>query len=213
MIDLWEVTVRVRHGGTGPPLLLLHGHPQTHVMWHAVAPGLAKDFTVIAPDLRGYGESSKPETTPGHMPYSKRVRAQDQIALMQHFGFEQFSVAGHDRGGRCSYRLALDHPEALADYLGACHNPETIHAMCEDYRAAATIDYQLDGADRGVKRIPCPVLVLWSKDGEITQWYDVLSVWRDWADDVRGEAIEGNHYFAEQTPEATYRALHKFFVE
>ena len=113
MIDLGEVQVRVRHGGSGPPLLLLHGHPQTHVMWHAVAPRLARDFTVIAPDLRGYGESSKPKTTPDHMPYSKRVMAQDQIALMRHFGFESFSVAGHDRGGRCAYRLALDHPERM----------------------------------------------------------------------------------------------------
>src|SRR5215208_7408009 len=259
IIDLGDVKVRVRHGGSGPPLLLLHGHPQTHMMWHAVAPRLAQDFTVIAPDLRGYGESSKPESAPDHYPYSKRVMAQDQIALMKHFGFEQFSVVGHDRGGRCAYRLALDHPErvrklavldiiptgeafrradmkfglgywhwfflaqpfplperliganpdvyyfrrerekfhpeALAAYLRSCHNPATIHAMCEDYRAAATIDYQLDEADRGVKRIQCPVLVLWSKAGQVGQWYDVLSIWRDWADDVRGEVIEGNPYF------------------
>jgi haloacetate dehalogenase len=276
MIDLGEVRLRVRHGGSGPPLLLLHGHPQTHMMWHAIAPWLARDFTVIAPDLRGYGESSKPESTPDHLPYSKRVMAQDQIALMQQFGFEQFSVAGHDRGGRCAYRLALDHPErvrklavldiiptgeafrradmtfglgywhwfflaqpyplperligvnpdhyyfrsgrarfhpeALADYLRCCHNPETIHAMCEDYRAAATIDYQLDEAERGKKRISCPVLFLWSHEGYLAKWYDVLSIWRDWTDDVRGEAIEGSHYFAEEAPEATYRALHKFFI-
>ena len=275
-IDLGEVQVRVRHGGNGPPLLLLHGHPQTHVMWHAVAPRLARDFTVIAPDLRGYGESSKPESAPDHMPYSKHVMAQDQIALMRYFGFESFSVAGHDRGGRCAYRLALDHPdcvqklavldiiptgeafrradmafglgywhwfflsqpfplperligsnpdnyyfrsgrerfhpEALADYLRCCHNPETIYAMCEDYRAAATIDYQLDEANRGVKRINCPLLVLWSKQGHLSKWYDVLSIWRDWADDVRGKAIEGSHYFAEETPEETLTALHEFFI-
>ena len=113
MMHIGDVTLRVRHGGNGPPLLLLHGHPQTHMMWHAIAPRLAQNFTVIAPDLRGYGESSKPETTPDHFPYSKRVMAQDQIALMKHFGFEQFSVAGHDRGGRCAYRLALDHPEQV----------------------------------------------------------------------------------------------------
>jgi haloacetate dehalogenase len=106
-IELGEVTVRVRHGGSGSPLLLLHGHPQTHMMWHAVAPRLAKDFTVIAPDLRGYGESSKPASTPDHMTYSKRVMARDQIALMEHFGFEQFSVVGHDRGGRCAWRLII----------------------------------------------------------------------------------------------------------
>ena len=274
-IDLGDVTVRVRHGGSGPPLLLLHGHPQTHMMWHAVAPLLARDFTVIAPDLRGYGESSKPQSTTDHIPYSKGAMARDQIALMQHFGFEQFSVAGHDRGGRCAYRLALDypdyvrklavldivptgeafrrtdmafglgywhwfflaqpfplperliganpdnyyfrerrerfHPEALADYLRCCHNPETIHAMCEDYRAAATIDYPLDEADRGVKQIQCPVLVLWSDEGYVAKWYDVLSIWRDWADDVRGQAIEGSHYFAEETPTATFQALYEFF--
>ncbi|HET6595045.1 MAG TPA: alpha/beta hydrolase [Anaerolineales bacterium] len=276
-IDLGEVQVRVRHGGSGPPLLLLHGHPQTHMMWHAVAPKLAQDFTVIAPDLRGYGESSKPPTTPDHMSYSKRVMAEDQIALMHHFGFENFSVAGHDRGGRCAYRLALDHPEhvlklavldivptgeafrradmafglgywhwfflaqpfplperliganpdhyyfrsgrdkfhpeALVDYLRCCHNPETIHAMCEDYRAAATIDYQLDEADRGRKRLACPLLVLWSAQGDLPKWYDVLAIWRDWADNVRGEAIEGSHYFAEENPEITYKALYEFFRE
>jgi haloacetate dehalogenase len=276
-IDLGDVTLRVRHGGSGPALLLLHRHPQTHLMWHAVAPELAKHFTVIAPDLRGYGESSKPESTPDHLPYSKRVMAQDQIALMQHFGFDEFSIAGHDRGGRCAYRLALDHPErvrklavldiiptgeafrradrafglgywhwfflaqpfplpermiganpdnyyfrsgrekfhpeALADYLRCCHNPETIHAMCEDYRAAATLDYQLDEMDRGTKRIQCPVLVLWSKQGYIAQWYDVLSIWRHWADHVRGEAIEGSHYFAEDRPEATFNALYEFFTD
>jgi haloacetate dehalogenase len=275
MIDLGEVTVRVRHAGSGPPLLLLHGHPQTHMMWHAVAPRLAQEFRVVAPDLRGYGESSKPASTPDHMPYSKRVMAQDQIRLMQHLGFEQFSVAGHDRGGRCAYRLALDHPEhvhklavldiiptgeafrradmafglgywhwfflaqpfplperliganpdayyfrsgrerfhpeALADYLHGCHNPETIHAMCEDYRAAATVDYHLDEADRSVRRIECPVLVLWSSEGYIAKWYDVLSIWRDWADDVRGRAIDGSHYFAEETPGATFEALREFF--
>jgi haloacetate dehalogenase len=277
MIDIGEIKVRVRHGGSGPPLLLLHGHPQTHMMWHAVAPRLAQDFTVIVPDLRGYGESSKPATTPDHMPYSKRAMAQDQVALMSQFGFEQFFVAGHDRGGRCAYRLALDqpervqklavldiiltgeafrradmafglgywhwfflaqpfplperligsnpdhfyfrsgrekfHPEALADYLRSCHDPETIHAMCEDYRAGATIDFQLDEVDRGVKRIQCPVLVLWSEQGQLPKWYDVLSIWRDWADDVRGQAIEGSHYFAEETPEATFEALHAFFAK
>ena len=276
MIDLGEVQVRVRHGGSGPPLLLLHGHPQTHVMWHAVAPRLARDFTVIAPDLRGYGESSKPKTTPDHMPYSKRVMAQDQIALMRHFGFESFSVGGHDRGAGCAYRLALDHPErmqklavldiiptgeafrradmafglgywhwfflaqpfplperliganpdnyyfrsgrerfhpeALADDLRGCHNPETIHAMCEDYRAAATIDFRLDEADRGRKHIACPLLVLWSTQGDLPKWYDVLSVWREWAEDVRGEAIEGSHYFVEEMPEVTFNTLHTFFT-
>jgi haloacetate dehalogenase len=276
MIDTGEAVLRVRHGGNGPPLLLLHGHPQTHVMWHALAPRLARDFTVVAPDLRGYGESSKPATTPDHMPYSKRVMAQDQVALMRHFGFEHFFVAGHDRGGRCAYRMALDHPErvrklavldiiptgeafrranmtfglgywhwfflaqpfplperliggnpddyyfregrdkfhpeALADYLRCCHNPATIHAMCEDYRAAATIDYQLDEADRGVKRIQCPMLALWGKHGQLEAWYDVPSIWRDWANDVSGQAIDSGHYLAEEAPDQTFAALHAFFA-
>src|SRR6476619_5401295 len=112
-IDTGEARIRVRHGGSGPPLLLLHGHPETHVMWHKIAPRLARDFTVIAPDLRGYGGSGKPATTADHEPYSKRAMARDQIALMRHFGFERFAVAGHDRGGRVAYRLALDHPDAV----------------------------------------------------------------------------------------------------
>ena len=274
MVDIGEVVIRVRYGGSGPPLLLLHGHPQTHMMWHKIAPRLAQDFTVIAADLTGYGDSSKPPTTPDHMPYSKRAMARDQVAMMRHFGFEQFSVVGHDRGGRCAYRMALDHPErvrklavldiiptgeafrrtnmafglgfwhwfflaqpyplperligadpdnyyfregrerfdpeALADYLRCAHNPETIHAMCEDYRAGATIDYALDEADRGTRRITCPMLVLWSSRGELEAWYDVLSVWRAWADDVRGQALDCGHYLAEESPDETYAALHAF---
>jgi haloacetate dehalogenase len=113
MIETGEATLRVRHGGSGAPLLLLHGHPQTHVMWHRVAPLLARDFTVVAPDLRGYGGSSKPATTPDHEPYSKRAMARDMVALMAQLGFERFALAGHDRGGRVGYRLALDHPARL----------------------------------------------------------------------------------------------------
>jgi haloacetate dehalogenase len=105
------------------------------------------------------------------------------------------------------------HPEALADYLHCCHNPETIHAMCEDYRAGATIDYQLDEADRGVKRIQCPVLVLWSTQGELAQWYDVLSIWRDWADNVTGKSIEAGHFLAEEAPKEIAKALHSFFAD
>jgi haloacetate dehalogenase len=113
LIETDEATICVRHGGSGPPLLLLHGHPQTHVMWHKIAPLLARDFTVVAADLRGYGDSSKPPTTDDHEPYSKRAMARDQIAVMQSLGFEQFLVAGHDRGGRCAYRMALDHPDRV----------------------------------------------------------------------------------------------------
>jgi haloacetate dehalogenase len=274
-IDTGEAALRVRHGGSGPPLLLLHGHPQTHLMWHKVAPRLAERFTVIASDLRGYGESSKPPTTADHTPYSKRAMARDQIGLMRELGFESFFVAGHDRGARCAYRMALDHPdrvrklavldiiptyeafrrtdmtfamsywhwfflaqpyplpermiganpdnyyfrgprdhfapEALADYLRCVHNPDTIHAMCEDYRAGATIDYALDEADRGQRRITCPLLALWGGRGKLAEWYDVLAIWRDWADDVRGRALDCGHYLAEEAPEATYAELAAFF--
>ena len=112
-VDAGEATIRVRKGGSGPPLLLLHGHPQTHVMWHRIAPRLANEFTVVAMDLRGYGESSKPPTTEDHEPYSKRAMARDAVAVMRHFGFERFDVAGHDRGGRVAYRLALDQPQRV----------------------------------------------------------------------------------------------------
>src|SRR6476619_4517289 len=106
-IDTGEARIRVRHGGSGPPLLLLHGNPQTHVMWHKIAPRLARDFTVVAADLRGYGESSKPPTTPDHEPYSKRAMARDCVALMRALGHERFAVVGHDRGSYVALRLAL----------------------------------------------------------------------------------------------------------
>jgi haloacetate dehalogenase len=276
-VDTGEAVIRVRHSGSGPPLLLLHGHPQTHAMWHAVAPRLAEDFTVVAADLRGYGESSKPPTTSDHEPYSKRAMARDQVEVMRHFGFEEFALAGHDRGGRCAYRLALDHPssvttlavldivptgemwrrvdmdfgfvdwhwfflaqpapfpeevisanpdafyfrgdrsrfdpDALEDYLRAVRNPQTIHAMCEDYRAGATFDRDVDEADRGERRIECPVLALWSGREELGRWFDVLDVWRGWADDVRGRALECGHFLAEEAPDETYKALYEFFSE
>jgi haloacetate dehalogenase len=275
-LDTGEATIRVRHGGSGPPLLLLHGHPQTHAMWSLVAPGLAEDFTVVAADLRGYGESSKPPTTPDHEPYSKRAMARDHVEVMRQLGFERFGVAGHDRGGRCAYRLALDHPEqverlavldivptgdmwhrvdrefglvdwhwfflaqpapfpeqmigsnpdayffrgdrsrfvpeALEDYLRCVRKPETIHGMCEDYRAGATIDFVLDEADRGKRSIECPVLALWSGREELGRWFDVLDVWRQWADDVRGRALDCGHFLAEEAPEETYEELRTFFV-
>ena len=277
MIDTGEAQIRVRHGGTGPPLLLLHGHPQTHLMWHKVAPRLAQDFTVVATDLRGYGGSSKPQTTPDHAPYSKRAMARDQVVVMQQLGFDQFYVAGHDRGARCAYRMALDHPErvqklavldivptgdafrradmefglgfwhwfflaqpydlpermiganpdayykrwtdppsyfareAAEEYRRHVHDPRTIHAICEDYRAGATIDFQLDEADRGRLRIECPVLVLWSSEGELERWYDVLDVWRAWAVDVRGRGLPCGHYLPEEAPELVYRELDLFF--
>lgn len=274
IIDTGEAVIFLRYGGQGPPLLLLHGHPQTHTMWHELAPRLAKNYTVVMPDLRGYGDSSKPESADDHSTYSKRSMARDQIAVMKHLGFSRFTVIGHDRGARCAYRLALDfpeaveklvvmdiiptgetfrradkdfamgywhwfflaqpfdfpervigantdnfyfqgtrhlfHPEALAEYWRGIHNSGTIHAMCEDYRAAATIDFELDEADRGIKKIACPVLVLWGEKGALPNWYDVLDVWKDWADDVSGRGIDCGHYLAEEAPEETYKEIWNF---
>jgi haloacetate dehalogenase len=281
-IDTGEAAIRVRYGGSGPPLLLLHGIPQTHVMWHKIAPLLVRDFTVVAADLRGYGDSSKPTTTPDHAPYAMRALARDQVRLMEKLGFSRFNVAGHDRGARCAYRLALDYPERVqklavldivptgeafrradmafslgfwvwsflaapypipeqliggqpqlfldhmldswsstpdafpaevrAEYLRTFREPATIHAICEEYRAAATLDYQQDEADRGQRRIRCPILALWSAQGALGSWYDPLAVWRDWADDVQGHALDCGHFLPEEAPDETYAALHGFFV-
>jgi haloacetate dehalogenase len=271
MIDAGEATIRVRHGGSGPPLLLLHGNPQTHAMWHEVAPRLAEDFTVVATDLRSYGDSSKPETTPDHAPYSKRAMAQDQISVMRAVGFERFNVCGHDRGGRVAYRMALDHPErvsrlavldivptweafsradmafglgywhcfflaqphdlperligadppyfflsrrdrtevfapeAMGEYLRCFRDPRTVHAICEDYRAAATLDFAHDEANRReARRITCPVLVLWGSRGKLEEWYAVLDIWQSGANEVRGRALECGHYLPEEAPRKTY---------
>ena len=270
-------TIAVRHGGSGPPVLLLHGHPQTQVMWHLTAPALAQDHTVVCADLRGYGDSSKPPATPDHEPYSKRAMARDMIEVLQSLGFDRFAVVGHDRGGRVAYRMTLDHPErieriavldiiptgehfrraemsfglgywhwfflaqphpfpervigadpdafyfhrgrsmftpeALAEYRRSYSDPATIHAMCEDYRAAASYDFNLDEADRKAgKRIRCPVLALWGANGNLPGWYDVLEVWRAWADDVRGHALDCGHYLPEEAPDATLDALRLFLT-
>jgi haloacetate dehalogenase len=279
-VDTGEAVIRVRYGGTGPPVLLLHGIPETHVMWHRLAPLLATDFTVVATDLRGYGDSSKPESTADHAPYSKRAMARDQVEVMRQLGFDRFAVVGHDRGARCAYRMALDHPERVrslavldivptgdalnradakvalaywiwfflsqpydlpervlgthaklfldhmldnwsttpdaftanvrAEYLRTFGDPATQHAICEEYRAATTLDHQHDEADRGRRRIACPVLALWSLHGSLTQWYDVLAVWREWADDVRGRGLECGHFLAEEAPNETYAELSAF---
>ncbi len=279
-ITVESATIRARVGGAGPPLLLLHGYPQTHAMWHKIAPRLAKDFTVVATDLRGYGDSSKPPSDPRHATYSKRATAQDQVEVMAKLGFRDFFVAGHDRGARVAHRMALDHAgrvkkvavldiaptrkvfetvtkqvatgyyhwffliqpfdlperligsdpeyylrrkigqwsadkggftkEALAEYVRCFSDPATIHASCEDYRAAATVDLEHDEADIGTK-VACPLLALWGGKGFVERHYDVLAVWRERAADVRGRALPCGHFLAEEAPDATYDELIRFF--
>jgi haloacetate dehalogenase len=266
------------HGGAGPPLLLLHGYPQTHVMWHKVAPLLMRDFTVVATDLRGYGDSSKPDSGPDHAGYSKRAMAQDQVEVMSRLGFDTFLVAGHDRGGRVAHRMALDHPRcvkkiavldivpthrlytdstrafatayfwwyflvqpaplpetlignsvefwvseklgkaaagaitsaAFAEYLRCYRDPETIHASCEDYRAAASIDLVHDEADMD-RKVACPLLALWGEQAPMHRLYDVAATWRERATDVTGKALPGTHYFAEEIPDLVAAELRTFF--
>jgi haloacetate dehalogenase len=277
-VDIGEVELRVRHGGAGPPLLLLHGHPRTHTTWHRVAPLLADDFTVVCPDLRGYGESSKPPTTPDHEPYSKRAMARDAVALMRALGHERFAVAGHDRGCYAAFRTAMDHPGSVvrlvvmdgvpiadaldrcdarfaaswwhwfflgqtdkpaervicadpeawyrpdratmgeanfADYRRAIHDPATVHAMCEDYRAGLGIDREHDEADRAAgRRVRCPTLFVWSTRDDMEELYgDPLALWRGWADDVRGRPIASGHHIAEEAPGELAALLREFLAE
>jgi haloacetate dehalogenase len=277
-VETGEATLRVRHGGSGPPLLLLHGHPRTHATWHRVAPLLADRHTVVCPDLRGYGQSSKPTTTPDHEPYSKRAMARDCIELMRGLGHDRFAIAGHDRGAYVALRTALDHPacvdhlavldavpigealarcdarfaaswwhwfflgqtqkpaeriisadpdawyeatpehmgeEAYADYQQAIHDPETVHAMLEDYRAGLGIDRQHDDDDRRAKRrVRCPLLVLWATGDDLPDLYgDVLDVWEAWADDLRGAPIASGHHMAEEAPDALAAELLAFLGE
>jgi haloacetate dehalogenase len=276
-IDTGEARIHVRRAGSGPPLLLLHGYPQTHAMWHRIAPALAADFTVVLTDLRGYGASSKPGSLPDHWPYTKRAMARDQVAVMHALGFDRFAVCGHDRGGRVGYRMALDHPErvtrlavldivptgevlmradrafglgywhwfflaqpaptpermigadpdayyrhfdadffdpeAVAAYRRAADDPDTIRAMCEDYRAGAGLDVEHDLADKNHRRrIACPLLALWGGRWYLEDWYDVLGIWREWADDVSGRAIDAGHYLAEERPDDVLAELRCFFA-
>ena len=266
-------------GGSGPPLLLLHGYPQTHAMWHKIAPRLAQRFTVVCPDLRGYGDSEKPKGGTPHLNYSKRAMAQDQVEVMQALGFSGFAVAGHDRGGRVAHRMALDHadrvqrlvvldisptrlmfartdqafatayyhwffliqpfdlperligadtsyylrrklgglssgmqhfdPRALAEYERCFAVPATVHATCEDYRAAATIDLDHDAAD-GAARIRCPMLVLWGEKGVINRLFHPVDDWKRVADDVSGRALPCGHFLAEEAPDQTLNEMLAF---
>ncbi len=276
-VDVGDTTIRARVAGTGPPVLLLHGFPQTHAMWHRVAPALAQDHTVVATDLTGYGASGTPPSAPGHARHAKRAMARDQVAAMAALGFARFAVAGHDRGGRCAYRMALDHPdritriavldvtptaevlstidaataratwwwwllaapaplperaiaadpdallfgtnatifspEALAAYRAATADPATVHAMCEDYRAMMGPDRDDDLTDaRAGRRITAPLLALWSARSLTGRGEDPLTVWKRWADDVRGHAIDAGHFLPEEAPTQTLAALRAFLA-
>ncbi|NJP93391.1 alpha/beta hydrolase [Nonomuraea sp. FMUSA5-5] len=276
-VSTTQTTIHGVRGGAGPAVLLLHGIPETHLMWHRVAPALAEHYTVVATDLRGYGASGKPPSAPDHGPYRMRAIAAEQVEVMAALGFERFAVVGHDRGARCAYRMALDHPavvshlavldvvptgevyaradaefsrgfwvwsflaapepvpermiaaapEVLVDhmldawsqvpgafpepvraaYVAAFRDPGTVHAICEEYRAAATLDVADDEADRGRRPIRCPTLVLWSAGGAVGRWYRPLEVWRAWAPDVRGGPIQAGHFLPEEAPEETLHHL------
>jgi haloacetate dehalogenase len=286
-VDVGATRLFVRRAGDGPPLLLLHGFPQTHRMWRRIVPALARRFAVVCADLRGYGDSGCPDSDDTHAPYAKRTLAQDLIVLMDHLGFRRFAVAGHDRGGRVAYRLALDHPERVsrlavldvlptgtvwdradarfalaywpwsmlaqpaplpermlqadaqavvdsaldgwgpnpeafdpavrAAYAAPLRDPAHAHAICEDYRAAATLDREHDAADRAAgRRIDCPTLALWAAGGPLDTWYGdaggPLGLWKTWCRDLQGRAIDGGHFFAETQPDKTSQALEAFFI-
>lgn len=276
-IKIQETTINLAHGGNGYPILLLHGYPQTHVCWHLIAPQLAEQFTVICPDLRGCGDSSKPSSDSEHRAYSKRVMAQDQVEVMRILGFDEFAVVGHDRGARVAHRMALDHqskitklvlldivptswtfanvnkeiamaafnwffsaqsdglperlieadpafylqwllddfagakdllaPEAVAEYR-RCFDAAMIRATNEEFRAAASIDLDHDEADRNQK-ISCPLLLLWSSRGMWAK-YDILKIWRERADDVKGFALDCGHFLPEEKPQETAAQLIRF---
>jgi haloacetate dehalogenase len=273
-------TVFVRRYGKGPGILLVHGFPRTSLMWRFLAPKLAETHTVICADLRAYGRSGIPSSTADHFPYSKRAMAKELVDLMAQLGFPTFTLIGHDRGGRVSYRLALDHPkvverlavfdvipileawsrtdarfaqtywpwvllsqkdplpesyllgapkavfdnpfghgsfgpEILEEYVSTYRHPARVHGICEEYRAAATIDVEHDHADKEAsKRIECPILHLWAAAGPLDTFYakdgGPLGIWRQWAPRVRGQAMKGGHFFPEENPDDTANLVKQF---
>ena len=273
-------TIFIRRYGKGSPLLMVHGFPRTSLMWRHVAPHLASNHTVICVDLRGYGRSGVPASTEDHYPYTKRAMANELVAVMDKLGFDKFDLVGHDRGGRVSYRLALDHPEKVqrlavfdvipiseawghadarfamtywpwsllsqkapvpekyllgapgavfdnafgqgsfgpevrAEYVDTYLDLARVHAICEEYRAAATLDIEHDQADqKESRRITCPMLHLWAAGGPLDTFYEqdggALGIWRKWADNVHGQAIKGGHFFPEENPTETTELLNRF---
>jgi len=268
--------IRLRHGGSGPPLLMLHGYPNNHVLWYAVAARLAQRYHVVIPDLRGYGDSSLPEPGPNLVNYSFRVMAEDMLEVMENLGHQRFFLVGHDRGARLSHRMCLDHPErvmklCLLDMLpnyytwttlnknraigawhwqflaqpepfpntmisavpaewflrgrGGARNPpklvydeyircwteKTILGSCRDYRAFATIDFEMDSADKD-RQIGMPLLILWgSRGAPPTDEYP--TVWRKYASKlVDAQPLPTGHYLQEEAPEQVYDHLIKFFT-
>jgi haloacetate dehalogenase len=275
------VDICFRRGGQGAPMLLVHGFPQTHAIWHRVAPRLSARYSLVMPDLRGYGDSAKPPTTEDHAPYSKRAMARDLVELMRSLGHDRYHLCGHDRGGRVAHRLALDHPEAVERlmvldiaptrtmyerttmdfarayyhwffliqpaplperliaaeplfYLRAklggwgsggtglfderaiaeyerCFTPDAIHAMCEDYRASASIDLEHDCADED-RRIECPLHVLWGERGVVHRLFSPLADWRAKArGPVTGRPTPGGHFIPEESPELLGDEMLAFF--
>lgn len=280
-VDADGVTIRAAVGGSGPPLLLLHGHPQTHLTWFKVAPVLAKRFTVVATDLRGYGDSQKPPGDPAHANYSKRVMAADQVAVMAALGFDRFDVVAHDRGACVAHRMALDHPDhiarlvlldiaptatmyaqtskefatryfwwffliqpfdlpermiaadpdyfldrhlagqikvdgaldprVVAEYRRCYRDPATRHAICEDYRASASVDLEHDAADAG-RRVEAPLLLLWGQYGTVGTLFDVIESWQPKARSVHGRALPCGHSPQEELPDRLLQELDAFLI-
>lgn len=272
----------VRRYGSGPAILAVHGFPRTSLMWRFLAPKLVEGHTVICADLRAYGSSGTPVSTVDHFPYSKRAMAKELVGVMDKLGFPTFKLMGHDRGGRVSYRLALDYPrkverlavfdvipileawnrsdarfaqtywpwsllsqkeplpesyllgapeavfhnpfgqgsfgpEILAEYVSTFRDSVRVHGICEEYRAAATIDVEHDRADKdGSRLIECPVLHLWAQGGPLDTFYakdgGPLGIWRQWAPHAQGQAMKGGHFFPEENPDETAVLVKKFFA-